>query len=185
MSVITKRHSQQRDVSARLAERYHQEYEWSDSRAVEACLRSDLASTTHKSAIRFWVQQLGMESNTGYSVLRALYFSPGHRMLQGDIGNYIQITSASITYLVDVLEEQGLLRRAVDASNRRAKMISLTDLGVETCRRVIPAIAQLMNRALAGFSDEEKRLFIDFLDRFWRNSAAELTEGSSEAKAAR
>jgi DNA-binding MarR family transcriptional regulator len=174
MPTTSNRHSIQRDVSARLAERYHQEYDWSDSRAVEACLRSDLASSTHKSAIRHRVQELGMESNTGYPVLRALYFSPGHSMSQGEISNHIQITSASITYLVDVLEREGLVRRTVDASNRRAKMISLTGPGVETCRRVIPAIAQLMNRALAGFSEDEKVMFVDFLDRFWRNSEAEF-----------
>jgi MarR family transcriptional regulator, 2-MHQ and catechol-resistance regulon repressor len=164
----------QLDAMSQLAQRYLQSFSWVDTRAVELCLRSDAASSAHKAALRHRVQAAGIESSTCYSVLRALYFTPQHRMNMSEIGSHIQMTSASITYLVDNLEKEGVVKREGDPADRRVKAIVLTPLGEKVCASLIPAIVDLMNLTVAGFSEHEKLLFIEFLERFRQNSEALL-----------
>jgi len=168
------------DAPATLAQRYLEEFSWVDPSAVEICIRMDAGSIAHKASLRRTVQSLGLESSTGYSVLRSLYFSPQHRMNQSEIGIDVQMASASITYLIDSLEKEQLVRREVGPVDRRMKSIVLTPRGEELCQILIPAIADLMNRTLAGFTEEEKSTFISLLERF-RQSALATMKGEDEA----
>ena len=172
----------QADAIAALAQRYLDAFQWVDTRAVELCLRSDAASMAHKTALRHRVQSLGIESSTGYSVMRALYFAPEHRLNMSEIGTQIQMTSASITYLVDNLEKEGIVERGGDPTDRRVKSIVLTPKGETLCARLVPAIVDLMNLTVADFSEHEKLQFLDFLERFRRNSEALQTPAPSSTK---
>jgi DNA-binding MarR family transcriptional regulator len=155
------------DSIAVLGERYQGEYDWADPAAVQLCLRVDAASAAHKSAANRLVQSLGIDRMTDrYSVLRALYFSRDHRLSQAEIGNDIRVNSSNVTYLVDGLEKDSLVRRGGHPSDRRVSLVELTPEGEALCAVLISSMAKLMKALAETFSEEEKLLFNRFLERF-------------------
>jgi MarR family 2-MHQ and catechol resistance regulon transcriptional repressor len=162
------------DAVSALAQRYLDAFDWVDTYAVQLSLRTDAASTAQKAAMRRRVESQGIEFSTGYSVLRALYFAPQRRLNMSEIGSQISMTSASITYLVDNLEKEGIVQRGGDPNDRRVKTIMLTAKGEQVCSTLVPAIVDLMNLTVVDFTEHEKLLFIDFLERYRRNSQALL-----------
>ncbi|GLB59542.1 MarR family winged helix-turn-helix transcriptional regulator [Cytobacillus sp. NCCP-133] len=75
-------------------------------------------------------------SMTEFSVLEALY----HKDMQTihEIGKRILITSGSMTYVIDKLEEKELTKRVACPKDRRAIHIALTDKGNEFLEEVMP-----------------------------------------------
>ena len=164
------------DPIGSLAQKYLEQYGWVDTEAIMLCLRTDAASAAHKAATARLFQSLGLERTMGrYAVLRILYFAPTGRMAQYEIGNDINVTSQNVTYLVDGLEKEGLVRRVPDPNDRRSTFIELTPEGTSVCDRLIPAMADFMRNMGRSFSDEEKVLFNSFLERL-RQNAEKLAE---------
>jgi DNA-binding MarR family transcriptional regulator len=86
-----------------------------------------------------------------YAVLYALSTEPnGLRMTE--LGADVLLTQAGMSRLIDRLEARGLVERANDAADARARRIRLTVEGVRTQRRVggnfAKQIAATMTRAL-------------------------------------
>ena len=78
-------------------------------------------------------------------------------MLLGELQDKMLVTSGGITYLVDRLEEKGLVRRLACPSDRRARYASLTPKGTRLVKDIFPDHVRWMRRALAGLSDAEQR----------------------------
>ena len=78
------------------------------------------------------------------------------RLLLGEIQKKVLVSSGGITYLVDRLTEKGLVKREDCPSDRRARYAVLTPEGTDLMRRVFPAHAQDVARALSGLSVEEQ-----------------------------
>src|SRR3954468_9280752 len=68
-------------------------------------------------------------SITEFSVLEVLYLK-GKQTIQ-QIGHSILIFSGSMTYVIDKLEEKGLLKRNACPDDRRAIHVTLTDKGMD------------------------------------------------------
>lgn len=56
---------------------------------------------------------------------------------------------------IDRLEERGLIRRTVSATDRRVKIISLTDAGQDLIPVFTEKLLHVHERAVNGFSDED------------------------------
>ena len=103
---------------------------------------------------------------TEFAVLEALYHKGP--MLVGEVSARILLTSGSTTYVVDKLEERGLVERRPCASDRRAMYVDLTREGKALIRKIFPAHARAIATAVAGLTPEEQRAVTVLLKRLGR-----------------
>ena len=90
--------------------------------------------------------------------------------LQKDLAAACDIEAATISKLLNSLEENGLIRRDTHSGDRRATRIALTEAGswlYET--EIRPRIGAINQCSLSGFTPEEAELFQRFLKRMYRN----------------
>jgi MarR family 2-MHQ and catechol resistance regulon transcriptional repressor len=97
--------------------------------------------------------------------MRALYFAPGHRLTQFEIGNDAKVTSAHVTYLVDGLEKEGWVFRSPHHSDRRMTHVELTEDGLKVCRTLVPAMARFLGDVTSSLSPEEKSVLNRLLEQ--------------------
>jgi MarR family 2-MHQ and catechol resistance regulon transcriptional repressor len=90
-----------------------------------------------------------------FGVLEALYAKGP--LLVGELGSKVLLTSGSMTYVVDKLEDRGLLIRRPSPDDRRALHVELTEKGRKLIARIFPEHAEEIRRAMSGLSTEEQR----------------------------
>ena len=96
---------------------------------------------------------------------------------QSDLGRRLVVTRASVTSVLDKLEEKGLVQRDAVHNNRRIYHVELTEKGRAVLEEVEPMYRQDIHRVLGSFSDEDCRLFIRYLERV-REQVTEQVEPS-------
>jgi DNA-binding MarR family transcriptional regulator len=111
-----------------------------------------------------------------YTVLRILYFADGRLISQKEIGDQTRATSANVTYLIDGLEREGLVERVQDPQDRRFSYVRLTPEGEALAASLVPLMVEFMDHLLRGFSEDEKRTFIDLLARVQANAETSYIE---------
>ncbi len=98
---------------------------------------------------------------TDLNCLNLLSFSG--QMTAGQLARATGLSTASITGVIDRLEETGFVRRERDAADRRRVVVRLV---TERALRDVATVFLPMIRALQGlaghYSDEELRLIVDF-----------------------
>src|SRR6266487_269062 len=108
-------------------------------------------------------EKIGINA-TDLNCLNVLSFS-GH-MTAGELARATGLTTASITGVVDRLEEAGYVRRERDPRARRRVVIRLV---LETALRDVASVFLPMMRdwqqMAARYSDDELRLIVDFYGR--------------------
>lgn len=88
-----------------------------------------------------------------YEVLVLLHFSREGRLPLGKMGDRLMLHQASITNLVDRLEQQGYLRREAHPHDRRTTLAALTDDG----RSIIDAATEAVVSARVGLAELSDR----------------------------
>ena len=106
-------------------------------------------------------------SGEHWVVLKRAYEKPG--MQQKDIASLTYKDPASLTRILDLLVKQGLIRRQRSTSDRRAFEIYLTEAGVAFVERGLPLAVDIRKQGLKGFSKNEQRMLLDFLERIHDN----------------
>ncbi len=111
---------------------------------------------------------------TEFAILEFLY----HRgpQLLGEVQRRILVTSGGVTYLVDRLEEKGLLERQACPEDRRARYAVLTPAGERLITRIFPDHAERLERVLRGLNGAEQDEAIRLLRKLGLY-AEELAEG--------
>ena len=105
-------------------------------------------------------------SPSEFGVLEVL-FSKG-RQLVGELGSLILLTSGSMTYVIDKLQERGLVQRRPCPGDRRALHVELTDQGRELIARIFPQHAEEVRRLMGGLTQEEQQIATAMLKRLGR-----------------
>lgn len=108
-----------------------------------------------------------------FGVLEALYHKAP--LLLGEVQKKILVSSGGITYLVDRLEEKGLVERRASPTDRRARHVALTSEGEALIERIFPEHARALEYALSGLDEEEKEQAIRLLRKLGTH-AAELKD---------
>jgi len=98
-----------------------------------------------------------------FDVLSNLDLHPG--LTQQDLAKRLQVTKGNICGLIDRLEKLKWVERRPDAEDRRANRLHLTDAGQAVVKRMRPLHAEAVLAFLAGFNDDEVKLFRSFLTR--------------------
>jgi len=96
-------------------------------------------------------------------VLELLYHK-GPQPLQ-QIGSKVLMSSGNITYVVDKLEQKGLVKRRASLEDRRLIYAETTDAGNRLIEEVFPKHAEVIHQAVNGLTDEEKKLASQLLKK--------------------
>ncbi|MFK7692971.1 MarR family winged helix-turn-helix transcriptional regulator [Paenibacillus sp. HJGM_3] len=107
-------------------------------------------------------------SPSEFMILEVLY-NKGSIPLQ-QIGEKILVTSGSITYNIDKLEQKGCLRRVPSASDRRVIYAEITAAGQELFDRIFPEHRQAVHSFMEGLTLEEKLTATELLKRLGKGA---------------
>jgi DNA-binding MarR family transcriptional regulator len=76
---------------------------------------------------------------------------------QEDIGKKLIVTAANMSRLIDKLEKEGLLTRALKEGNRRVKLVRVTKKGSELLDKVWPVFYKRLSELTQSLSESECR----------------------------
>lgn len=126
-----------------------------------------------------------------FGILEALWHKG--RLLLGELGQTILVSSGGITFLVDRLEKRGFVERQECEEDRRARYAVLTREGEKLVQRIFPEHAARLKQVLAGLEPGDQQAASELLKRLGRHAAAlepvpgatRTRRGGATAKAAR
>lgn len=87
-----------------------------------------------------------------------------------------QMGFASMSRMLDRLEEKDLLRRERSATDRRVVHLHLTSKGKKVANKIWPIVVEGMHVHLEGFKKEELAQLNDFLGRMLANGARDAED---------
>lgn len=99
-------------------------------------------------------------------ILSVVSGSPG--INQGAVGRVLGIKRANMVSLINELVDAGLISRVVDASDRRAFSLEITEQGSAMLADCLERIDAHEAQMLAGFSDAERAMLLELLGRIER-----------------
>lgn len=100
------------------------------------------------------IKRFGL-NRTEFGVLELLHHK-GSQPLQ-QIGGKVLMSSGNITYVVDKLEQKGLVRRRACTEDRRLVYADITESGRKLIEDVFPGHAEVIHQAVSGLNEEEKK----------------------------
>ena len=150
------------------AVRYAHHFPWLKEGPIEAYVSMLHTLRLHTVAMERYLSSLGQPkpiSGPRHTILRTLYFAAGHRLSQNEISREVGVSRTNITNLIDALERDGLVDRAMNPVDRRTNYVQLTDEGVQFCATFIPAVAQFMASMFEDLSERELSQLNELLAR--------------------
>ncbi len=108
------------------------------------------------------IQKQGLNP-TEFGVLEMLYHQ-GEQPLQ-KIGDKILLASGSITYVVDKLQQKGLLERKPCPNDRRITYAAISEEGRKLLHSIFPDHWKKIEEITGGLSNEEKEQLIPMLKK--------------------
>jgi len=97
----------------------------------------------------------------------------GGEARQGAVAEQAGLDGPSVVRLIDLLLAEGLVTRREDPSDRRAKILSLTQEGAARMKSINAVLAELRHSLVEGISDEEMETASSVLkqlqSRLWDN----------------
>ncbi len=109
-------------------------------------------------------------------VLWYLHKCEGRDVTMRDIEKFLDCSHATVFGLVSRLQEKGLVEMEQSASDRRAKVVKLTEKEWSNFRAMQAHRKEMEELLLKGFTAEERTLFASFLQRVYEN----VTDGKEE-----
>ena len=100
------------------------------------------------------------------SVLYVLQQGP---LAMQDLARAIERENSTATVLVDKLEKIGYIRRSVSPEDTRSNVVSLTAKGSRIVPKVMAASQQTVEQIFAGFSETDRGIFMQLLQRVYDN----------------
>lgn len=105
----------------------------------------------------------GVTSNI-MNILTKLY-KEKHPMSQNDLSRDLHLSRQTVTSVVDSLEHRGLVTRSISESDRRSRMVALTDEGRVFGRKLGRAMRRMELDAFGLFSEEELQALVDGMEK--------------------
>lgn len=102
----------------------------SDVEPLETLAALRLAAGRVRNEMERWTESHGL-SESRLRVLMTLYHSPDRRRPLGELAEMLGVVPRTMTDVVDVLERDGLIRRAPAPHDRRSVHAQLTKAGLE------------------------------------------------------
>ncbi len=135
-----------------------------DYESVNAIVTLKRTSAEFENFISSYFKQFDLSPGR-FNVLMALYNAPNRTRSLSDLGDYLVVTRANITGLVDGLVEDGMLLRIDHPDDRRVVLAQLTDKAVKFLDWFAPLHLRNIQKLMEVFTTAEKREFVDLLDK--------------------
>jgi DNA-binding MarR family transcriptional regulator len=132
-----------------------------DARADE--IWADLAAFVHDNRDG-WKKAVVDRTGLPFSRIRILMRLSRRPMTVKQIADAATVDAPAATVAVNDLEDRGLVVRQVDPTNRRCKVVSLTDAGRDAVA-AIDTVHDPAPEALAALSDDELTMLRALLDK--------------------
>lgn len=98
-----------------------------------------------------------------YAVLEALHQQgPAQQIV---LSGLLALDRTTIGLIVDKLEARGLVKRVNDASDRRIKVVMITDAGLKLLSQVEPVVTEMQEELLACLSKDDRERLLDILNQ--------------------
>lgn len=110
-------------------------------------------------------------SGQWFEVLLRLARTPGHRLRMSDLAAQTTLSASGLTRVIDRLEAQGLVARAVCPSDRRGSYAVLTSEGEARILAAVPDHVALLTELLEDAFDPAQRETFSTLIRQLRDAA--------------
>ena len=94
------------------------------------------------------------------------------KMTMGELAKAINRDKSTATVLVRKLENEGFVSIINDENDKRNKYILLSKKGMEYTKITSEISEEHLSTFYKGFSDQEKQIFLDFLERIEKNFEA-------------
>jgi DNA-binding MarR family transcriptional regulator len=98
----------------------------------------------------------------------------GESLTAGRLGAAVDLSSASVTALLDRLEKVGHIRRTRDAGDRRRVVLEMSDSAMAAGAEHFGGLQRDLTAAMAGYSDDElavvRRFLLDMTEAIERHS---------------
>ena len=88
---------------------------------------------------------------------------------QKDLAVWLDITPAAVTTTLKKLEKGGYITRLTDPKDNRANCISITEKGQQVIEQSHVLFREVEDRALTGFSEEERQKLNEYVIRIRKN----------------
>ncbi len=106
-----------------------------------------------------------------FNVLFALKYKE-YEWTQSDLGRRLVVTRASVTSVLDKLEEKKLVKRSRVEGNRRIYHVNLTPKGLELVNEVEPVYRSDIHEVLSDLKQRDLRQLIGLLENIRLRAAA-------------
>ena len=136
----------------------------------------DVFTTRSMHAWTRYVKATGL-SMPQFGILMNLYYR--HTSGVSDISGHMDISAAAASQLVDKLVQAGLLERAEDPSDRRAKLLTLSDKARALIESGIETRSSWVDEMIADLSPDEYETVVAALGTLTR-AASRLADQKSE-----
>jgi len=94
---------------------------------------------------------------------------PGEDIFQKNIEEAFSLTRSTVSKVLKLMEEKGLIRRESVDNDARLKKLVLTEKSIEIYNRMSQSHELLEEKITRGFTEEEKRTLFDMLYRINKN----------------
>ncbi len=131
---------------------------------VEECVFFQLAKASQK-ATQFFNQQVAHLNLTAVQAMILSFLVDEDRVPAGQLGDRVQLTSATMTGIIDRIEKLGLVERKPHPDDRRAILLCLTDKGVEVGSKLKEIVQASNEQYMKELSPEEEVFFRGILKR--------------------
>ncbi|MFS0892361.1 MarR family winged helix-turn-helix transcriptional regulator [Peribacillus frigoritolerans] len=119
------------------------------SKVIQDCIKMEMVN--HKINI------------TEFSVLEVLYFKEKQTIQQ--IGKSILISSGSMTYVIDKLEQKGFIKRIDCPDDRRVIHVILKENGMNFMEKIMPKHRELIHGMFEELTDDESDTMVKLLKK--------------------
>jgi len=131
-------------------------------------------------SVGFLLSQLGYAVNRRFrSELEELSLEPRHfglmrsieaaNLSQQALGERLQIPASSVVALLDQLEAKGLVRRRLDPTDRRVRLVELSEAGRAVLERAMEIAIGIESTICLGYDWEQREALIADLQKLARN----------------
>ena len=105
--------------------------------------------------------------NTSLSLSQVIVLSsiPVDGIIMGDLALRIGVDNSTLTRLIGVLKNKGLVKKISNNEDKRSKLINLTDLGENSIKIIETSTSRFTEKTLKSLSHSDKALLKESLNK--------------------
>lgn len=156
----------------------YQEFNWpSVELLVNLIYTSDVLQTTLARSVK----ERGL-SLAAFNVLMILSRCEGRGRPMHELGEVLLVSRANVTGLVDCLERKNLVERCADASDRRVRLVCITEAGRKLLETTAPEHYAKVSKLLKEVKNSEKAALNALLTKLRHSVQGALQKGMTDSK---